>query len=279
MEIFVNTLNTLNRMIHRHALQCHSACMPLVNQLISTTTIGYTLAMWKLIKMMIALGLLPLAWAVSVSTYALGQTASASSQGTGVGAWALPIGFLAWVGVFFLLPRPFRTYVLGHELTHALWAVMMGARVGKMKVGRKGGHVELSKSNFIITLAPYFFPFYTALVITAYCLIGNWISLDEYRVWWLAAIGLTWSFHITFTIHMLSQQQPDVQEHGRIFSFTVIYIMNVLVIALLMIGLGESRFLMFGDLLGHETATVYRNTYEFLERTGAMAARMISSFR
>lgn len=225
--------------------------------------------------MVMAVGLWPLAWAASVSTYALGRPDSASTMETGWTAWALPIGFLTWVVIFFLLPRPSRTYVLGHELTHALWAIMMGGRVGKMKVGSKGGHVELTKSNFIITLAPYFFPFYTVLVVTAYYLAGNWLDLEDDRVWWLAAIGLTWSFHITFTIHMLSQHQPDVQEHGRIFSFTVIYIMNVLVIALLMIILGDARLLKYGDLLGHEAAVAYNHTYHILERTWVAAAQAI----
>jgi hypothetical protein len=235
--------------------------------------------MWKFIKMLIAIGLWPLAWAVSVSTYALSRPLSDSPLETGWEAWALPTGFLVWVLVFFLLPRPFRTYVLGHELTHALWAMMMGGRVGRIKIGKTGGHVELSKSNFIITLAPYFFPLYTALVIAGYYLAGYWFNTDAYYLWWLAAIGLTWSFHITFTIHMLSQHQPDVQEHGRIFSFTIIYIMNLIVIALLMTMLGEVHFLKFGDLLGHETATAYSHSYHSMERAWLAVVRLIENLR
>ncbi len=202
----------------------------------------------------------PLVWAVSISTFALYQSSVDATLETGWTAWALPLGFMVWVVIFFLLPKPFRTYVLGHELTHALWALMMGSRVGKIKVGSKGGHVELSKTNFIITLAPYFFPFYTALTIATYYVARIWLDVQGQQLWWLALVGLTWSFHITFTIHMLSQYQPDVQEHGRVFSYTVIYIMNVLVIALLLVLLGESRLLTFGDLLGHETALAYKFT-------------------
>ncbi len=230
-------------------------------------------------KMLIGIALWPLVWSVSVSTYALFESSSTATLDSGWSVWALPIGFLAWVVVFFVLPRPFRTYVLGHELTHAVWAVLMGGRVGKMKVGRKGGHVELSKTNFIITLAPYFFPIYTVLLIAVYYLLSNWLNVQEYRAGWLAAVGLTWSFHITFTIHMLSQLQPDVQEHGRIFSFTVIYIMNVLVIALLIVILGESRFFEFGDQLGHDTALAYRHTSHKLERTWVAVAHWMEGLR
>jgi hypothetical protein len=213
--------------------------------------------MWKFIKMLIGIGLVPLAYAASVAVYFLYQTSIESNLGSGWEGWALPIGFLAWVGVFFLLPRPIRTYVLAHELTHALWALLMGGRIGKMKIGKSGGHVELTKTNFIITLAPYFFPFYTVLVIAVYYLSGIWLDVETYRLWWLAAVGFTWSFHITFTIQMLSEHQPDIQEHGRIFSYLTIYIMNLLVIGMWMIIVGAPRFISFGDLLGRETATAY----------------------
>jgi hypothetical protein len=213
--------------------------------------------MWKFIKMLIGIGLVPLAYAASVAVYFLYQTSIESNLGSGWEGWALPIGFLAWVGVFFLLPRPIRTYVLAHELTHALWALLMGGRIGKMKIGKSGGHVELTKTNFIITLAPYFFPFYTVLVIAVYYLSGIWLDVETYRLWWLAAVGFTWSFHITFTIQMLSEHQPDIQEHGRIFSYLTIYIMNLLVIGMWMIIMGAPRFISFGDLLGRETATAY----------------------
>ena len=235
--------------------------------------------MWKLIKMMIAIALWPLAWAMSVSTYALSQPIHESSMETSWATWSLPFGFLVWVVIFFFLPRPVRTYVLGHELTHALWAVMMGGRVGKMKVGSKGGHVELSNSNFIISLAPYFFPFYTVLLVALFYLAGYWIEMDPFRIWWMFAIGLTWSFHITFTIHMLTQHQPDVQDHGRIFSFTVIYIMNVLVIALMMIFLGDAGLLHYGDRLGHETAKAYSISLHAVEQAWAAVARMIENIK
>lgn len=216
--------------------------------------------------MLIGIGLVPLAYAASVAVYFLYQTSVEESLGAGWEGWALPVGFLAWVAVFFILPRPIRTYVLAHELTHALWAILMGGRVGKMKVRKSGGHVELTKTNFIITLAPYFFPFYTVLAIAAYYLAGIWLDVEAYRLWWLAVVGFTWSFHFTFTIQMLSEHQPDIQEHGRIFSYLTIYIMNLLVIGIWMIIVGAPRFISFGDLLGRETATAYNVAWHQLAR-------------
>jgi hypothetical protein len=217
--------------------------------------------MLKFFKMLIGLLLLPAGWAVSVAVYSLYQS-SGNAAPSGAEGWALPIGFFLWVAIFFLLPRPFRTYVLAHELTHALWALMMGGRVGKMKVGKDGGHVELSKTNFIITLAPYFFPFYTFLVIAAYYLAGIWIATDPYQVWGLGAVGLTWAFHITFTIHMLTERQPDIQEHGRLFSYMVIYLANVFVIGIWMVLVGTPDFKTFGNLLLSEIMETYGYAFQ-----------------
>lgn len=220
--------------------------------------------MFKFLKMFIGIALLPACWAMSVAVYTLYQSSAESVATSGFEAWALPAGFALWVVLFFAFPRPFRTYVLGHELTHALWSILMGGRVGKIKVGKSGGHVELTQTNFIITLAPYFFPFYTVLLIAAYYLAGIWLAVEPHKAWWLAAAGITWAFHITFTVQMLADRQPDVQEHGRIFSYTVIYLMNVLVIGLWMILVGSPKRGPFGDLLIHENALAYTQAYQHL---------------
>ena len=65
-------------------------------------------------------------------------------------------GAACWVVIFLLLPKPMWIYVFGHELTHALWTWLFGGEVRKMKVTSKGGHVLISKTNFLIALAPYF---------------------------------------------------------------------------------------------------------------------------
>ena len=219
--------------------------------------------MVKFLKMLIGIALLPVCWAVSAATFSLYRL-SGESAGDGMTAWALPIGFVLWTVLYFVLPRPTRTYVFGHELTHALWALMMGGRVGELRINRDGGHVEVTKTNFVITLAPYFFPFYCFLVIAAYYLAGIWFDVEAYRVWWLGAIGFTWAFHITFTVNMLTVRQPDIQEHGRIFSYTVIYLMNVLVIGVWMVLVGSPRIAAYSGLLAHETAAAYNYTYRAL---------------
>ena len=43
-------------------------------------------------------------------------------------------------------------------------------------------------------------------------------------------IGFTWAFHILFTLETLSARQPDVTAYGRIFSWTFILLMNLLLV-------------------------------------------------
>jgi hypothetical protein len=216
----------------------------------------------KFFKLLIGLLLLPLCWAASRAVFSLLTT---TTPGVSVG-WALPAGFLLSVVGFFLLPQAFRTYVLGHELSHVIAGLLMGARVGKMKVGREGGHVELSKSNFIIALAPYFFPFYTALVIALWYGAGFFWNINAYEPLWLVLVGLTWGFHVTFTVYMLSQHQPDVQEHGRIFSYVVIYLANLLVVSLWMITIGEPTFRGAAENLSVETVSAYTGIWALMDQ-------------
>lgn len=211
--------------------------------------------MKKFLKLLIGLFLLPLCWAASRSFFFLLRSLPAETSGWA--DWALPVGFLVSVLGFFLLPQAFRTYVLGHELTHALSGLLMGAKVGKMKVGREGGHVELSKSNFIISLAPYFFPFYTALVIAVWYATGFFWEMNPSEAWWLMAVGMTWGFHVTFTVYMLSQRQPDVVGNGRIFSYVIIYLANLFFVVLWMIVLGEPTFRSAAESLSAEILAAY----------------------
>ena len=62
--------------------------------------------MFKFLKMLIGIVLLPACWAVSVATYKLYQLSGDLVAADGFTAWALPTGFLVWVAIYFLLPRP-----------------------------------------------------------------------------------------------------------------------------------------------------------------------------
>lgn len=190
-------------------------------------------AMFGILRFLAGLALIPVcaaaAWAVSRIVLSLGAAGSALFPPAG---WALCGGFVAWMLVFLALPRPVRTYVVAHELTHALWAWAMGTRVLGIRVRRQSGSVTLSDSNFLITLAPYFFPLYTVLLIVAYYALSLFYAVERYYLVWLALVGFTWAFHVTFTLTTLLQKQSDVRECGHLFSYTVIFLFNAFGIGL-----------------------------------------------
>jgi len=228
----------------------------------------------KFLKLIIGLMLLPLCWAFSRTFFSLLKSLPAETSGWT--SWALPAGFAVSVLGFFLLPHPFRTYVLAHEMTHAFWGLLMGAKVGKMKVAKNGGHVMLSKSNFMIALAPYFFPFYTGLVIAFWYSIGFFWDVSAYEAWWMATVGMTWGFHVTFTVYMLSQRQPDVQENGRLFSYVIIYLANLFFVALWMIAIGQPTLRGAWESLGPETIAAYDAVWTLLLSGGAQIEKLMS---
>src|SRR6201996_5452037 len=139
-------------------------------------------------------------------------------------------GAACWVVVFFLLPKPMWIYVFGHELTHALWTWLFGGEVKRMKVTSKGGHVLISKTNFLIALAPYFFPLYAVIVIAVFAL-GNLIwDWHQYKTIFNLCIGAAYAFHITLTLHVLQTRQSDITSQGYLFSAVVIFLGNVCVL-------------------------------------------------
>ena len=183
----------------------------------------------KFLKLLIGILLLPVCAALSLTLLLLLQSIRPESGADiPAAAWALAAGFLLWMFIFFALPRPVRTYVLAHELSHALWGAVMGARVVRMNVAKRSGSVTLTKTNVLITLAPYFFPLYTVIVVALYYLLMPFADVARWQAWWLGSVGFTWSFHLTFTLSTLSHEQSDIEAHGRIFSYAMIYIMNLL---------------------------------------------------
>lgn len=160
-------------------------------------------------------------------------------------AIALLAGFLAWLAVYWFLPKPVLSYILAHELTHALWAALMGASIKKIRVTSKGGSVSLSKSNVFITLAPYFFPLYAVIVFLTYYILSIFFDMRPFTTAWLALTGFAWGFHATFTIQTLCRKQPDINVYGRLFSYIFIYVFNLLGICLWSVLISDLSIDMF----------------------------------
>jgi hypothetical protein len=139
-------------------------------------------------------------------------------------------GAACWVAIYLLLPKPMWLYVFGHELTHVLWVWLFGGRVKKFKATSSGGHVIVDKTNFLISLAPYFFPLYAVMVVAVF-LMGHLIwGWENFFVWFHLLLGAAYAFHVTLTAQILKTQQSDITSQGYLFSGVVIFLGNVLVL-------------------------------------------------
>jgi hypothetical protein len=139
---------------------------------------------------------------------------------------ALVVGAGVYLVMHLVLWRPIFMHVMGHELTHAFWSFVFGGRTKSLQVSPVGGQVTLSKTNFFVALAPYFFPFYTTLLVPVFLM-----SAPKYQPLISLLIGFTLAFHLALTLHSLREHQSDLVETGVLFSISFIYFMNLLVLA------------------------------------------------
>ena len=148
--------------------------------------------MASFLRLLLGVALLPACWgATRVFFKAIVASAGA---GDWVSAEVLSLlgGVLAFTVAWFALSHPVRAYVLGHELTHALWGLLFGARPSDLRVGATGGSVRLTKSNMIITLAPYFFPFYTFVVIVCALVVGQAL-VEDVTAAYVSVVSWVWA--------------------------------------------------------------------------------------
>lgn len=187
--------------------------------------------MKRLLKFIIGLALLPACYGYSVEFLRV-LSAIHRKPGTYWGLFAG--GGATYLLIHIILPKPLLLHVFGHEFTHAVFARMFGWKVKSIKASNKGGHVRLSGSNFLVTLAPYFFPLYSFIVLLAY-ISAILIGYDRtFYPYFLFLTGFTLSLHILMTVESLKAKQPDIKEGGMVFSIPLIYLGNLIVITLLL---------------------------------------------
>lgn len=167
------------------------------------------------------------------------------------GFWFFAFGCALWFVLGWLRMQPAWLYVFAHEFTHALTARLSGGRVHAMHVSDDGGYIETDKTSMLITLSPYLIPLYTVLVFALYGLLSLvtdmhrnvifTVPLAGWTVWmkWVWCIyflvGLTWCFHLTFTLEVLRTEQSDLRHNGEFFSIMLIFVANLALVGALFI--------------------------------------------
>ena len=102
-----------------------------------------------------------------------------------------------------------------HEFTHALFAILTLHRVTDFKATWKsGGHVRIEgQGNWLITIAPYFFPTVCFVLIPVFRLLTV-VPTNAAD----AIVGGAFVYHITSTMRETHGGQTDIQQVGYLFS-------------------------------------------------------------
>ena len=142
-----------------------------------------------------------------------------------------------WAGLFgyfifqIIFDKPIRTYVFGHELTHALFGMLSGAKIKSFKVSASGGSVSLTKTGFLIALSPYFVPIYTIFLVGIYWGLSRFLDLRAFNPYFLFLTGFTISFHLSLTWFAIGKGQSDLKQFGVMFSLMLVLVINCCVLA------------------------------------------------
>ncbi len=247
---FVDAVSSANRRAHEQANRKTSRRgLKSVRAAIAATTPADEApsVAWpgRLFRWTLAMVLLPLCWVTSWTFL------SRFSQATVHGEfwrtpefWYFATGGLVMIGWFWSgLLQPFflYLYVLGHELTHAAFVVIFRGKVTDFHVSTAGGYITTNKTNWMIALSPYFVPIWSVVVVILYVALRWAAGLPP--VWdrlMYAAMGLTWTFHMVWTLWMIPRDQPDLKDNGTFLSLVVIYFANLLLLVALLCAAHES---------------------------------------
>ncbi len=215
-----------------------------------------------LARWILATLLLPFCW---VTSWTLLKTFSHATLEQGFWQspqfWYFIVGALIMLGWFWSkLAQSFflYLYVFGHELTHALFVKCFGGKVYDMEWGSSGGYVTTDKSNWVISLSPYFVPIWSVIAVILYAVPSFfWEIPGEADLVFYAAMGASWSFHMAWTIWMIPRDQPDLKDNGTYLSLVLIYFGNLVVLVGLLCfatpnpfeSLREFGYKWFGDVM------------------------------
>ena len=181
-------------------------------------------------KVFAGLMISPLTAAAAFATATLTLSALARIQAS----LPLLIGAALYCPLHFYLPVSRFFYVLAHELSHALAALVSGIKIKKINIGKNGGYVVMNATNAFISLAPYFIPFYALATGVAYVLAAFFWNMAPYRPFFTGATGFFLAFHLMHTGDILTGPvQSDLKKAGGVlFSFSMVVLLNSLCLAL-----------------------------------------------
>jgi hypothetical protein len=150
-----------------------------------------------------------------------------ASRFTAAQGLILLLGAIAYLCLHFLVRKPERMYLWGHEFTHLFVAKLFLRQVHGFHItSRSGGKVVIDRTNVAIDLAPYALPLYNVVALLPVTLIGG--NPPYARKIYLGAAAFLFTMHLCFSAEGFIDGQPDVRRSGRIFSLAVVLFLLML---------------------------------------------------
>ena len=174
-----------------------------------------------------------------------------------------------YIILHFLLYKPVRLYVIGHELMHTISALLCGAKVANVKVKKNSGSVNVNKVNTFIALSPYFVPIYSVFLIIIWGILKYVLKFEIKVEIFIFLLGMSIMFHLVLTFYAISVGQTDFNVSGWLFSLITIFIVNVIVLTSVIVILFpiNKSYKEIVDKIYFETKISYIKTYDLIKNT------------
>ena len=153
--------------------------------------------------------------------------------------------------------------ILEHELTHMVFAILTchSPHDINVKRGVGGNFIYTGQGNWLISIAPYFFPTSAVLVI----LLGLFYPFmgEPFPNYYWLILGLMTGYHLISTLDEIHLQQTDFKSAGYLFSILFLPTANLIFYGLLLsfACYGFPGFRIFLSELSNQSLLFYRLFY------------------
>lgn len=185
-----------------------------------------------------------------------------------ISMFAIGFAFMVACWIFLIQSKNSIAATLEHEITHALFAILTFHKVINIQASwenTNGSMAFKGKGNWLITIAPYFFPTLTI----AFIFIGGVLSafLGKQISWLAIALGVTIGYHFLAVLFEIHREQTDLKKVGWFFSFLFLPSANLLSYSLVLafVDRGIDGVVYFFRLLSYFAKIDLVNVYSYLE--------------
>jgi hypothetical protein len=180
---------------------------------------GVLTDMWIFFKTLLLIIAVPALAGYGLALYSVICSALDHSSHARLGLAMVPAGMILWL----LLGRFLRFFhVFEHEVTHLVTGLIFFIQPRQLVASESGGHMEMYGNNFIVSLAPYFVPLLSLVLMVLMPLLDSTVSFYA-----CGMLGLATGYHFITNLQEFSLQQPDIRSHGLVFSTLICLLGNV----------------------------------------------------